>query len=116
MKYIASVRDKETRELTLIEREYATKKAFEKDLRENNYSIRFITTEDKFDEACEKWDIACQKSKAYHQGKNGVMKEYAAEYGISVAHYTRAYKAYHEAVMRENSTWLSFEDFIEIYK
>jgi hypothetical protein len=54
-KYIASVRDKETKKLMLIEREYDRKADFESDLRCNGYAIRFITTPDKFDEACEKW-------------------------------------------------------------
>ena len=54
-KYIASVRDKETKQLMLIEREYNRKADFERDLRANGYAVRFITTEDKFDEACEKW-------------------------------------------------------------
>lgn len=54
-KYIACVRNKETKELMTIEREYNRKADFESDLRGNGYSIRFITTEDKFDEAAQKW-------------------------------------------------------------
>lgn len=54
--YIASVRDKETKKLMIIERDcYSRKKDFEQDLRSNGYSIRFIATPDKFDEAAEKW-------------------------------------------------------------
>lgn len=67
MKYIASCRDKETKKLTIIEREYDNKKDFESDLRRNGYSIRFITTEDKFDEAAQKWNEACERSKRYHK-------------------------------------------------
>lgn len=67
MMYIASVRNKKTRELTIITSDYETKKEFEEDLRGNGYSIRFITTEDKFDEDCAKWHAANERSKAYHK-------------------------------------------------
>lgn len=45
-KYIASVRDKETNKLEIIEREYPTKKQFREDLKGNGYAIRFIATEE----------------------------------------------------------------------
>lgn len=55
MKYIASVRDRETGKIQIIERDcYKTKKAFREDLAGNGYSIRFIATEETFDEECEK--------------------------------------------------------------
>lgn len=111
-KYIASVRDKETKEIMLIEREYKNKKDFEIDLRMSGYSIRFITTPDKFDEACDKWYEACEKSKRRHQAINEIYKDGAAKYGISAAHYRRAYKAW----VNDTKTLLSLEDFIEIYK
>lgn len=63
MKYIASVRNKETRELTTITSEYPNKKEFAEDLRGNGYSIRFISTEDKFDADCEKWLLAMTQAK-----------------------------------------------------
>lgn len=53
--YIASVRDKETKQLMIIKREYDRKSDFYTDLRKNGYSVRFITTEEKFDEDCQKW-------------------------------------------------------------
>lgn len=53
-KYIASVKDKETKEIVVIEREYPTKKAFKSDLIGNGYMVRFIAAEETFDEACEK--------------------------------------------------------------
>lgn len=63
MKYIASVRDKETKELMIIEREYDTKKHFYDDLRGNNFAVRFITTEEKFDEDCVKYHEMWEKIK-----------------------------------------------------
>lgn len=54
-KYIASVRDKETNEIILIEREYETKKAFYWDLRANGYAVRFIANEETFDDECAKY-------------------------------------------------------------
>lgn len=53
--YIASVRDKKTKQLMIIKREYDRKSDFYTDLRKNGYSVRFITTEEKFDEDCQKW-------------------------------------------------------------
>lgn len=111
-KYIASVRNKDTKELMLIEREYDKKKDFEIDLRMNGFSIRFITTPDKFDEACEKWYQACEQSKIRHQAVNSYYKEQAEKYGISTAHYKRAYTKW----INDTDTFLSLEDFIEIYK
>lgn len=89
MKYIASVRDKETKERMLIEREYDKKMDFYYDLRANGYSVRFITTEDKFDEDCEKYDLRCQVSKRYHQLMAESNKKSAAAMNMSVAEYKR---------------------------
>lgn len=117
MLYIASVRDKETRELQVIEREYDRKSDFYSDLRGNGYSVRFIATEETFDEECEKWYEKNERSKRYHKIKYNIDKEYADKYGVSVAHYRRAYNAYYEAIMDESRVcYLSLEDFIEIYK
>lgn len=79
-KYVAFVRDSETKELMVIEREYPTKKAFAEDLRGNGYRIRFISTPEKFDEDCEKYHEAVEKTKAIHKAqyetyKNSVMKK-----------------------------------------
>lgn len=55
MKYVASVVDKEDNKLIVMEKEYDSKKAFKMDLLGNGYSVRFIATEDTFDEECEKY-------------------------------------------------------------
>lgn len=117
MKYIASVRDRQTRELMLIEHDYPTKKAFRADLAGNGYSIRFIATEETFDTECEKWYAYNESSKLYHKIRRDTDKKIADKYGISVAHYRRANKAYMEAIMDESRIcYLTFEDFIELYK
>lgn len=54
-KFIAAVMDSYDRQLMNIEKEYETKNAFESYLKGNGYKIRFITTEEKFDEECEKY-------------------------------------------------------------
>ena len=55
-KLIASVVDRETKELQIIEREnYKTKKAFRADLVGNGYRVHFIATEETFDEECVKY-------------------------------------------------------------
>ena len=107
--YIASVTY--NGELKHINAEYPTKKAFYEDLRANGYSVRFISTEEKFDEDCEKYEQRCDASKLYHQVKNRLDKEYANEYGISVAHYRRAYKAW----VKSNG-YLTLKDCIETCK
>lgn len=117
MKYIASVRDRETREIMLIEGDYPTKKAFRAELAANGYSIRFIATDETFDAECEKWYAYNESSKRYHKFRHDCDKREADKYGISVAHYRRAYKAYMKALMDESHVcYLTFEDFIEIYK
>ena len=65
MKYVASVRNKDTNKLEVITREdYSSKKSFEADLKGNGYKIRFISTEDKFDEDCDKYNIKLESAKA----------------------------------------------------
>jgi hypothetical protein len=65
MKYVASVRNKDTNKLEVITREdYSSKKSFEADLKRNGYKIRFISTEDKFDEDCDKYNSKLESAKA----------------------------------------------------
>ena len=52
----ASVTVKGSKEEKIIKEEWSNKKDFEKELRERGYKIRFITTEDKYEEAKAKWD------------------------------------------------------------
>lgn len=62
--YIASVRNKITKKIEIITKEYHTKKEFAEDLRFNGYRIRFITTPEKFDDDCDKYHRSCERSKA----------------------------------------------------
>lgn len=91
-KYIASVRDKETKKLMIIEREYNNKKDFERDLRGNGFSIRFISTPEKFDEDCEKWHEYNECCKRISKLKTETRKELAAKHGMSVREYNKKYK------------------------
>lgn len=85
--YIASVRDKETKQIQLIEREYKNMAEFKTDLYANGYSVRFITTPEKFDEACENWYQACQKSSAIHKMRYESDKRFAEKAGMTVKEY-----------------------------
>lgn len=85
--YIASVRDKETRKIQIIEREYARKSDFYEDLRNNGYSVRFISTPEKFDEDCEKWHEACERSNRIHKAIYESDKKLAAKMNMTVAEY-----------------------------
>lgn len=86
-KYIASVRDKETRELMIIEREYDRKSDFYNDLRGNGYSVRFIATEETFDEECEKWYEKNERSKRYHNAIYASDKMHATKMNMTVSEY-----------------------------
>lgn len=88
-KYIASVRDKETRELKIIEMEYPTAKAFREDLYGNGYRVRFITTEEKFDEDCEKYHRRWEINKKIKNEIYASLKKYADKRGMTVAEYKR---------------------------
>ena len=78
--YIASVRDRETKEIKIITAEYKNATAFRTDLYGNGYSIRFITTPDKFDEACENYYWACEKTKAIHKAQYESVKNQLKEW------------------------------------
>ncbi len=77
--YIASVRDKQTRELKIFRMEYETKKDFYTDLRNNGYSVRFITTEENFDRDCEKWHERNELNKRIAKRRRDSQKEFAKE-------------------------------------
>lgn len=87
MKYIASVRDKETKELMIIEREYSRKSDFYNDLRGNGYSVRFITTEEKFEEECEKWHEKNETSKRIHKALYASDEQHASRMNMTVTEY-----------------------------
>lgn len=87
MKYIASVRNKETKELMIIEREYNRKSDFYNDLRGNNYSVRFIATEETFEEECEKWHEKNETSKRIHKAIYAFDKQHASRMNMTVAEY-----------------------------
>lgn len=55
MLYVASVRNKVTKNLEVIKSDYPNKKSFATDLRHNGYAVRFIATPDAFDNECLKW-------------------------------------------------------------
>ena len=54
--YEAVVKNKETKETKVIKMDYPNKKAFAADLKSNGYAIKFIATEDTYDEECEKYE------------------------------------------------------------
>lgn len=48
----------------IIKSEYPTKKAFREDLNANGYAVRFIATEETWDEESEKWGERNERNKA----------------------------------------------------
>lgn len=86
-KFIASVRDSYDGQLMTIEKEYETKKAFESDLKGNGYKIRFITTEEKFDEDCEKYHERIKRQNTIRKAVNESRKESAKRLGMTLKEY-----------------------------
>jgi len=86
-KYIASVRDAETRHIRIIESEYERKIDFYTDLRNNGHRVRFISTEEKFDEDCTKYH---ERMKTNKMIKNALYADYKAQaerMGMTVVEY-----------------------------
>lgn len=87
-KLIASVVDRETKKLQIIEREcYETKKAFREDLLANGYSVRFIATEETFDEECEKYHERVNRQVRINKMLWESDKKHAAQMNMSVKEY-----------------------------
>ena len=84
-KYIASVTL--DGELQTIEREYDRKQDFYSDLRANGYRVRFISTEEKFDEDCEKYNEACERNKAVKNAIYASDKKQAEAMNMTVAQF-----------------------------
>ena len=73
--FMASVRDKKTKELKVIKSEYKYKKDFYSDLIGNGYAVRFIATEEKFDDECEKYYTKLEKQNEMNYYRRKVKKE-----------------------------------------
>ena len=78
--YIASVRFEN--EVFEMKREYRTKAAFKADLLENGFSVRFITTAEKYDEDVTKYYERLERTRDNARIKRQVRRELKAEYGI----------------------------------
>ena len=78
--YIASVRFEN--EVFEMKREYRTKAAFRADLLENGFSVRFITTAEKYDENVAKYYERLERARDNARIKRQVRRELKAEYGI----------------------------------
>lgn len=88
MMYVASVRDKETKRISIIRSdEYKTKKDFAKEIRCNGYTVRFISTEENFDADCEKYNEACEMNKAVKNELYRTDKKIAESLNMTVAEY-----------------------------
>lgn len=87
MRYIASVKDRETKELMLIERDYPTKKAFMSDLHGNGYAVKFISKEEEFDDDCAKYYEKKQIKNAVSRAIYASRKKSADRRGMSVKEY-----------------------------
>lgn len=76
--FIASIRDGETKELTIMEHDgYKTKKAFRDDLRGNGYQVRFISTPETFDEDVHKYHEKLERNRIHAQIRRDVRREMA---------------------------------------
>lgn len=73
--------------IEVLTMEYPTKKAFAEDLRGNGYRIRFISTPEKFDEDCEKYHAAVEKTKRIHKVQYECYKNYGKKNGMTFKQY-----------------------------
>ncbi len=87
MKYIASVRDKETKERKILTYEYPTKKAFRTDLIGNGYTVYFITTEEDFDRDCEAYHERYERQKRVQKMMRDSDRKQAGRMGMTLAEY-----------------------------
>ena len=87
MEYIASVRDKETKERKILTYDYPNKKAFRADLAGNGYTVYFITTEEKFDEDCEKYHERYEMQKRVQKRIWDADKKHAERMNMTVSEY-----------------------------
>lgn len=78
----AVVRDKKTKEIHLIERDYDSKKAFEKDLRSNGYAITRISS---------RRDIAAQD--VGYETFAAMKKDYENRFGYNRDFYREKFEA-----------------------
>lgn len=90
-KYIASVTYEG--ELQTIEREYNTKREFYAELRANGFRVRFISTEEKFDDDCAKYHEACELNKSIKKEIYKAHKESAKRMNMTVKEYRAWLKA-----------------------
>lgn len=93
MTYMACVRNKTTKKIEVLTMDYPSKKAFAADIKGNGYSIRFICLPEEFDEACDKWHEACERSKAYHNAEYAAYKDGAKRMGMTIQQYKAWLKA-----------------------
>lgn len=91
MKYIASVIFEG--KIKIIEEEYSTKKAFAEDLRSNGYRVRFISTEEKFNDDCTKYNEKCERNKYIKNTIYASHKESAKRMNMTVKEYRAWLKA-----------------------
>lgn len=91
---IASVVDKETKQLKIIKAEYKTKKEFKEDLVGNGYSVHFIATEETFDDECTKYNERKETSIRRSKLMWASDKRVADKLGMTVKEYRAMVKTY----------------------
>lgn len=97
MNYIASVKDPDTNTVVLISKDcFKTKKEFAICLRENGYRVRFITTEEKFDEDCNKYHLRVDRTNRMNKFKRQAERETAERLGMTVRQFRSFNKGLNE--------------------
>lgn len=84
-KYVAAVTFEGKRKI--ITSEYNRKSDFYTDLRNNGYRVRFISTPEKFDEDCEKYNEACERNKYVKKLIYASRREQAKRMNMTVKEY-----------------------------
>lgn len=117
MSYVASVTHKGRLEI-LEGLEYKSIRECKDELRANGYKVRFVTTEDKFDEACDKYYEKLNRKNSYNRIKYRLDREEAQRYGCSVKVYRAAWKTYTEKDEKGHYRYnaMSLKDWVEYFK
>lgn len=75
VEYVASVRNKETKEIEVVRGQYSNRTEFYVWLRANGYTVRYVSTEKNFEIDGKKYRKACDKVKADRKAARKAKKE-----------------------------------------
>lgn len=116
MLFIASVKTSRKAPIEIIRAEYKYKKDFYKDLRSNGYRVQFITTEENFENDCEKFYAKLEDRKLLYKYVQKAKKEDKEEVKKEVKEEPKKETEKQYLVKSENGFELTTNDLQEAKK